>query len=330
MSLSDIDQRLKGSALRNLDPKTIQPNPENPRIIFRQEEMESLLISIDQNGVQVPITVYKDGSGYVLIDGERRWRCAIKLGHRTIPALVQDPPTELENLVLMYNIHALREQWDYFTIASKLERMLDLYVRENGYTPNERELSQLTGLTVGAIRRCQLLINIPERYKNLLMEELEKPKSQQKISEDFLIEMERALKAVTRRIPEYSENLDEVRDALIAKFREGTIAAITDFRQLSKIATAIDKLGLAHQTAKRTLDKVFAPGTKYGIRQAFAQTVEFEYFERKAARDVTHLIEFINAVIQEERVDELDGDTLSELRELDELIRDLLSEVGAG
>src|SRR4051812_34431721 len=137
--MAGIDERLKSSTLRQIDPKSISPNPENPRVVFRQEEMESLLISIDQNGVQVPITVYREGNGYVLIDGERRWRCARKLGHKTIPALVQEKPSELENLVLMYNIHALREQWDYFTIASKLERMIELFEEENQYYPNERE-----------------------------------------------------------------------------------------------------------------------------------------------------------------------------------------------
>lgn len=328
MTARSLEQRLKTSTLRQIDPKNIFPNPENPRLVFRQEEMESLLISIDQNGVQVPIAVYRDKDRYILIDGERRWRCAIKLGHKSIPALVQDPPTELENLVLMYNIHALREQWDYFTIASKLERMLFLFEQENAYYPNEREQSELTGLTVGAIRRCQLLIKLPPRYKELLLQELEKPKAQQKLSEDFLIEMERALKAVTRRLPEYNESLDDVRDTLIAKFRKGTIPAITDFRQLSKIATAIDKLGLAHKTAKRALDRVFDPTKVYGIRQAFAQTVEFSYFERKAARDVTHLVEFIDTVLEEERTEELEPEILDELRLLAKRLADLLSEVG--
>ena len=97
--------------------------------------------SIDTYGIQVPLTVYQEGDSFFLIDGERRWRCAKKLNLRVVPAIVQDRPSELENLVLMYNIHALREQWDYFTIASKLERVIELFQRDNGITPNEITLS---------------------------------------------------------------------------------------------------------------------------------------------------------------------------------------------
>src|ERR1700722_15005958 len=96
--------------LKQIAPSLIDKNPENPRVIFRQEEMEQLLASIDRHGVQVPIVVYKDNNRYVLIDGERRWRCASKLNLKTIPALVQKKPGELENLLMMYNILSLREQ----------------------------------------------------------------------------------------------------------------------------------------------------------------------------------------------------------------------------
>src|SRR5262245_9884101 len=89
----------------------ILPNPENPRVNFRQGELEELQESIRQYGIQVPIAVFKRGGNYVLIDGERRWRCASKLNLRTIPALIQREPGALENLLLMFNIHALREQW---------------------------------------------------------------------------------------------------------------------------------------------------------------------------------------------------------------------------
>ena len=139
---------------KNLDPRRIERNPEYPRLIFRQDEMDNLMFSIDRHGIQVPLTVYEDGHVYRLIDGERRWRCATKLNLRSVPVLVQDKTTELENLLLMYNIHALREQWDYFTIASKLTRVMELYKEENGREPNEIELSDETGLTRGQIQRC--------------------------------------------------------------------------------------------------------------------------------------------------------------------------------
>lgn len=310
--------------LRHIPPSEIDRNPENPRIIFRQDEMESLLVSIDRHGIQVPLTVYKDQVGYRLIDGERRWRCARKLNLRTVPALIQAKPSELENLLLMYNIHALREQWDYYTIATKLIRVIELYASENGYEPNEIELSNETGLSRGQIRRCRLLLDLPEKFQYLLLEELSLPKSQQKLSEDFFIEMERALKSVIKRIPVYKRDLDRIRNSLIQKFREGTIEAVTDFRKLSKIATAVDNFGIPRRDAKRSLDKIFDVDDKTSIRDAFENTVEFEYDELSASRRIQSLTDFIDEVIKTEQTEFLDSSFLEDARRLYGRLRKLL------
>ena len=190
------------STLREISPDKIKRNPENPRLFFRAEEMDTLAASIKRYGIQVPITVYTDGSDFILIDGERRWRCARKLNLPRIPALVQEKPSRLQNLLLMFNIHALREQWDYLTIARKLPDVIELFHRENkGREPTEAELSELTGLTRGQIRRCRFLLDLPNKYRELLEKELALPKQIQGLSEDFFIEMERALKTVSNRVP---------------------------------------------------------------------------------------------------------------------------------
>jgi len=312
--------------LKQVKPSEITPNPENPRLIFRQEEMESLMLSIDRHGIQVPLTVYRDGDGYTLLDGERRWRCAKKLNLKLVPVIIQKKQTELENLVLMYNIHSLREQWDYYTIASKLQRVIELYEIENDELPNEIKLSELTGLTRGAIRRCQLLIDLPERFKTLLRSELEKPKSNQRLSEDFFIEMEKSLKTVVRRLPDYEPAIDSIRDTLVKKFREGTISAVTDFRQLGKIATAVDTLGMLQSTASRALDKVFDPSKNTSIRDAYESTVAFGYVEQKASRLVSSLTEFVDEMVDDERQGDLDTELVAGLRALRDRLNELLED----
>jgi len=318
--LSDQKKR----SLRNLSPDDISPNPENPRIIFRQEEMESLMLSIAKLGVQVPITAYEDGGKYYLLDGERRWRCSKKLNLRTIPTLIQDKPTPLNNLLLMYNIHALREQWDYYTIASKLQRIINLYSEEYGRIPNETELSEETGLSRGQVRRCQLLLKLPERFKDMLLEELERPKSQQKLTEDFFIEMERSLKTVINRVPDFADNIEDIRDTLIEKYRNGAIGAVTDFRQLSKIATSIENLGVAERKAKSALGKVFNSNNKVGISDVYKQTVEFEYDEKKAEQHISFLYEYFEEIIEEDKLNLLDSEFLDELKRLQTQLTKLL------
>lgn len=301
--------------LSDISPDRIGPNPDNPRMIFRQEEMDSLMMSIAKHGVQVPITVYKDKGKYILLDGERRWRCSKKLNLKSIPALVQAKPNKLQNLLLMSNIHALREQWDYFTIATNLQKIIDLWESEQSETPNEIELSEATGLTRGQIRRCNLLLGLPERFKLMLLEELQLPKSRQKLTEDLFIEMERSLKTVVKRLPRFDGEIDRIRDVLISKVKNGVISAVTDFRQLGKIATSIENLNVEEKSAERAISKIFTDND-VSITDTYKNTVEFLYDERNVFHQLTLLNEYFDEIIDEQTVNVLDEKFIEELASL--------------
>jgi ParB family transcriptional regulator, chromosome partitioning protein len=291
------------SDLQNIPINRIDRNPENPRTVFRPKELEHLLESIRRYGVQVPVSVYRKKGRFVLIDGERRWRCSIKLGLKTIPALVQDEPGPLTNLLLMFNIHALREQWDLLTIALKLPRVIDLLVREKGWDPNERELADHTGLPRGTIRRCKLLMDLPRKYQRLILDELNKPKIQQKLTEDFFIEMERALKTTERALPSIIPNKDRVRQILIRKYRNGTIVNILDFRKISKIARA-QRVEVGLETAEEVLKQLFE-WNDYSVEQAFQDSVSEAYSERDLLTRIRSVLDRLEVLKKADLDDEL-------------------------
>ena len=65
-------------------------NPEQPRKIFRQEELTQLASSIRDYGVLQPILVKPASDGtFSVIAGERRYRAACQAGLFTIPAIVR-------------------------------------------------------------------------------------------------------------------------------------------------------------------------------------------------------------------------------------------------
>jgi len=274
--------------------------------------MDTLIASIRRYGIQVPLTVYESDGDYVLIDGERRWRCAMKLNMRRVPALIQPKPSPLQNLLLMFNIHALREQWDYLTIANKLPSVIELFKSDNGdREPKEAEISEITGLTPGQIRRCKFLLDLPNKYRRMLEQELSLPKHRQKLSEDFFIEMERALRTVQNRLPESLPDIDHARDTLITKFRKGVISNITDFRKLSKIATSTQKLGIKEAKARTALGEIFDSETAVGIQQVFAEQFEVRYDERKIALNIESIYEYLeNSTDEDEQI--VIGDDLRE------------------
>ena len=297
-----MQSNIANSELKEIRVDQIDRNPENPRIVFRASELETLMESIRRYGVQVPVSVFKEGGRFVLIDGERRWRCSVKLNRTLIPALIQEKPKPLTNLLLMFNIHALREQWDLLTIALKLPRVIDL-LTENGKPPTERQLSAETGLPRGLLRRCRLLMELPQKYREDLLDELNRPKNQQKLTEDFFIEMERSLTTVQRALPDIIEEKDQVRDVLIGKYKSGTIKNIIDFRSLAKIARA-ERVSVDKQQASLVIRKVFQKNN-YSVEQAYKDSVSEAYSER----DLLTRIEGLIAKLDELGVDLID-DTL--------------------
>lgn len=304
--------------LEQIGTDLIDRNPENPRLVFRPGELEDLLESIRVHGVQVPISVYKQGRRYVLIDGERRWRCSLKLNKATIPALVQPKPDALENLLLMFNIHSLREQWDLLTIALKLPRVIKLLTQKIGKEPTERDVSEQTGLNRSIIRRSKLLMELPREYKDQILDELNKPKAQQKITEDLFIEMERALKTVERAMPNVISNKDVVRRVLLKKYKKGIINNRVHFRDMAKIARA-ENVGYDTGAAAKELHRLFTDND-YSIEQAFQNSVGEAYKERDVGSRVSTLLN----LLEEMEPDELDDDLKEKLSKLFERLKDIL------
>jgi ParB family transcriptional regulator, chromosome partitioning protein len=289
--------------LKDIPIDLIEKNPDNPRIYFRQEELDNLLVSINKYGVQVPISVYQDGDKYIIIDGERRWRTCKKLNLRTIPAIIQNKPTELNNLLMMFNIHSLREQWDLFTIASKITKVIDLLSEVLKRMPNESELSEYTGLNRSTIRRCKLLIELPSKYKEYIRKELEIPKSKQKLTEDFFIEMESSLKTVKRNYPELVQDIDSVRDNLIDKYRSSKIKNLVDFRQIAKLATAHKNVNYSQEKSKMALERIFFD-EKASIVEVFNETVGDLYVEKRLLSTINNVVDQIESLSEEEMKDD--------------------------
>jgi ParB family transcriptional regulator, chromosome partitioning protein len=294
MSSEPLQISAEDSKLRDIPVAQIDRNPENPRLVFRSGEMEELLESIRRYGVQVPVSVYKEGRKYVLIDGERRWYCCQKLGKETIPALIQNKPTQLTNLLLMFNIHALREQWDLLTIAMKIPRVVSLLEGDIKRKPTEREIADHTGLKRSVIRRSRLLAELPKKYQEDMLDELRKPKAEQKLTEDLFIEMERALKTVERALPDVIDNKDRVRRVLISKYQSGVIANRVHFRNVAKIARA-ERVSVSTRAATHALKKLFTANT-YSIDAAFRDSVSAAYSERDIQTNARGLLDQLDSL----------------------------------
>ena len=67
----------------------VEPNPDQPRRDFDEEELQSLADSISVHGILQPLTVRELNSGYYqIIAGERRWRAARLANLSEVPAVI--------------------------------------------------------------------------------------------------------------------------------------------------------------------------------------------------------------------------------------------------
>ena len=79
----------ENSAYKMLPIYKVEPNPDQPRQNFDDEELGELAESITEHGIIQPITVRETKSGYYqIIAGERRWRAARLCKLSEVPAIV--------------------------------------------------------------------------------------------------------------------------------------------------------------------------------------------------------------------------------------------------
>jgi len=130
-------------------------NPNQPRKSFDSNSLEELATSIRASGVIQPVIVRRNGSGYELIAGERRWRAAQMAGLDRIPAIVRTV-TDAESLELALVENLLREDLNPMEEAEAYAKLLAQY----HWT--QEELAQRIGKDRSSIANALRLLRLPE------------------------------------------------------------------------------------------------------------------------------------------------------------------------
>ena len=143
----------------------IIPNPTQPRTKFDDEALEELASSIRQLGVIQPITVKRDGSRYIIISGERRWRASQIVGLETLPAYIREADDEnLHAMALVENIQ--RQDLNAIEIALGMQRLIE----ECGLT--QEAMAEKVGKKRSTVSNYMRLLNLPDEVQLALKEGL--------------------------------------------------------------------------------------------------------------------------------------------------------------
>jgi len=95
-----------GSGVQQVPVEAIKRNPRQPRLTFKDDELNELAASIKEHGVIQPLIVMPNNDGtFILIAGERRLQASQRAGLRTVPVITRQANNqELLELALIENV----------------------------------------------------------------------------------------------------------------------------------------------------------------------------------------------------------------------------------
>lgn len=223
-------------------PKTVptnslRPNPHNPRVLFDEAPLQTLEASIRKVGVLVPLTVYQAAGSkvYTILDGQRRWICAQRIGLTEVPINEVTEPSLAQNIVTMFQIHKLRKDWELMPTALKLGVLM-----EELDESRDAALADLTGLDIAVVTRCKKLLSYEPEFQDRMLD----PDPERRLTADLFIEMYPIVNDRTVRSAHWY-NRRAMIDSMMSKYlgKQSGFRSVTDFRKIKAYLTAARKSG---------------------------------------------------------------------------------------
>lgn len=150
-----------GDSITSVRINDVEPNREQPRKQFSQEELEALSDSIVKYGVISPITVRRVGERYVIIAGERRWRAARMAGLSEIPVIIiSADDKKAAEIALVENIQ--RSDLNPVEEAQAYAALIDQY----GMT--QEEVAEQIGKSRSSVTNSLRLLDLPDAVLSML------------------------------------------------------------------------------------------------------------------------------------------------------------------
>lgn len=182
-----------------LTPRTIRPNPAQPRKVFQQEALEELAESIRRHGILQPLSVRRVEVGYELIAGERRLRAAQMAGLTEIPCIIMTMDEKESGMAAMVE-NLQRQDLDFIEEARGISHLMDQWSfsqeqvagilgKSQSAVANKLRLLRHSAPVLTAIREARLT----ERHARAL---LKLPSEDEKLQ--FIDQISRAAMSVAR------------------------------------------------------------------------------------------------------------------------------------
>lgn len=142
----------------------IIPNPNQPRKVFNQTELEGLASSIKYNGIIQPLVIRRiTDEKYELISGERRLRAAKSVGLEAVPCIIMSACDEQSALyAIIENIQ--RDNLNFFEEAEAMYKLL------NVYNLTQHEIAKKLGKSQSSLSNKTRLLKLSPELRSIIIE----------------------------------------------------------------------------------------------------------------------------------------------------------------
>lgn len=211
--------------ITNIRLDEIVADVNQPRQEFNPTHLATLVKSIKSKGILNPLVIEKQDDGkYLLIDGERRYRSAVQLNLKEVPAIVKEPMNELDRLILRFELQENSKPWSALEKAKALKTVVDI----GQYTPSD--IADMLNLSINQVRHYRLMLLTSKETQQAIVD-----RSLSVIFAADLGQLSIELKA--SNLEKYKDKLEK---SLVEKIERGLI---TNRKQLRAIKLSVTKGG---------------------------------------------------------------------------------------
>ena len=150
------------AGIKEVDINKVEPDRNQPRQNFDEDELENLADSIKQYGVIDPLLVQDKGDYYEIVGGER-WRASKIAGLKKVPIIVREF-TEQEKVLISLIENTQRQDLNPIEEATTYKRLMD----EFDYTQDE--VAARVSKSRPAVSNALRLLNLSDEVQQLLAE----------------------------------------------------------------------------------------------------------------------------------------------------------------
>ncbi len=154
-----------GDGRRMAPIELIRRNPDQPRRIFTESEIEELAESIRRRGLLQPILVRPVAGApgeFQIVAGERRWRAAQRAGEREIPIVVRDlDDGEALEIAILENVQ--RSDLNALEEAQGYRNLIDNFGR------TQEAIAETIGKSRSHVANTVRLLTLPQSVQDMVL-----------------------------------------------------------------------------------------------------------------------------------------------------------------